>query len=480
MGKRKKCFNRVVLCVFMVCGLRSSTLLNATKQQLLSHEDVSHEDVGSTWTIMIYAQTDSVLNNFVLQNFNAMASIGSNEKLNIIVQWNQPRKEGTWRYKIEKNKMALIDTTETKKHLNFSQDLIDFAKFAVTNYPADNYIFILSNHGVGIIDPEWSNIQQFSVNPAVLCQSPRIQIEGITKGYQAKRGILFDIPNKTYLKNDGITSAFAHITRDILKKKFALIGMDACLMSMFEIFYQIKDFAHYSVSSEEVELAQGWNYAPFLHSIACSNINTEELAKNIVFTFEDFYKKRTKFYTQSAIDLEGIEFIKQNIDQVVSNISLCKQIAPTKMHQAVTNARKLCFQISVPCYIDLHSFYSELYKQLSTLEFETIQKYHSYNDAAFPVRRSISYYEPPAQKLITSQQFKDLKELLIIGTKLLDLTIIANVASPYLSRAKGISIYFPQVNRSKKNKRDLIDPSYCKTEFAQESLWLPFLQDNIS
>ncbi|MBU1007550.1 hypothetical protein KKA53_00520 [Candidatus Dependentiae bacterium] len=420
----------------------------------------------STWTIMIYAQTDSILNNFVLQNFNAMANVGSNKKLNIIVQWNQPQKEGTWRYKIEKNKMVLIETCQTKRSHDFSHDIINFANFAATRYPAENYVFILSNHGVGIIDPEWNRLQNFAVNPTALQESQRIQIDGITKTYNklsAKRGILFDIPNKTYLKNEGLTGAFSYITRYIIKKKFALIGMDACLMSMFEVFYQIRDYADYSVSSEEVELAQGWNYAPFLYALANSNLTTQELAKNIVFTFEDFYKNKTKFYTQSAIDLEGIEFIKNNIDQIVSNITLCKPLAPKAMQCAIENARNLCFQLSIPCYIDLHSFYTELYKQISSMELKTSTR---------APRRSIP------QPIHASQQFKDLKESLLIGMQLLDSTIIASIASPYLSRARGISIYFPTINQSSQTKKVCIDPSYLKTEFAKESLWLSLIKSS--
>jgi hypothetical protein len=47
---------------------------------------------SAEWTVMIYAQADPILNNFALRNFHAISTIGSNEKLNVIVQWNQPQK----------------------------------------------------------------------------------------------------------------------------------------------------------------------------------------------------------------------------------------------------------------------------------------------------------------------------------------------------------------------------------------------------
>lgn len=381
------------------------------------------------WTVMVYAQTDSILNSFVIKNFQSMSTIGSNKNLNIVAQWNQPRNIGRRRYKIEKNEMRLIDTLGKKNSFDLTQDLIDFAAFTAANYPAENYVFILSGHGLGIVDPEWKDLQNFSINPVAL------------------RSILFDISNKNYLTNQGLIKALDHITKRIIFKKFAIIGMDACLMSMLEVHYQIRGFADYAVASEEVELAHGWNYPPFLYSLANSSTTTQtpNLAKDIVCTFEDFYRNKTKFYTQSAIDLEGIEYVKQNLDQIISDLEHCKAIDQQKIKDIIQNSRKLCFQLSVSCYIDLHSFYSELLKQISLVELKS----------------------KDSEELTHSEHFENLKKNILLGIELLDNIVVANATSKYLSRAKGISIYFPQKN---------IDPSYIKTEFVQKSLWLSFLE----
>lgn len=437
------------------------------------------------WTILIYVQADQILNNFAIKNFNDMAKIGSNDRLNIIVQWNQPRKQDVSRYKINKDDMELLQIT--KKHnlpaqqnkIDFAQDLINFANFAIPKYPAKNYGLIFWNHGIGVVDPTWSQLPMFAVNPATLRRNPRIQLEGITttttevKGEEEEeepqeyfRGILFDIANQTYLDNQGLTKALSHITTNLTKKKLALVGMDACLMSMLEVFYQIKDFADYSVSSEEVELAQGWAYAPFLYTLAHTSIGGRDLAKTIVLTFENSYKNRTKYYTQSAVDLQGIELLKQNLDEIVHNIIQCEEIASEQIKMAVLCARRHCYELSVPCYIDLFSFYSELKKQLDRLKLHTT-------------------HQQTIKQLTTNEAFQNLQKNLSTGTTLLSQTIIANVASPYMSRAKGISIYYPCAKGTSRSYRPTrsthpaIDPSYQKTTFAQESLWLPFLKENV-
>jgi Clostripain family. len=132
--------------------------------------------------------------------------------------------------------MTLISSTPQVQQ-DVSKDLIDFAQFSATNYAAQNYAFIFWNHGIGILDPKWNDLHMFAINPSVLEQHQRIQIEGITEpSEKQKKGILFDIANKSYLNNQGLTSALSYITTHVLHKKFALIGMDACLMSMLEVF----------------------------------------------------------------------------------------------------------------------------------------------------------------------------------------------------------------------------------------------------
>jgi hypothetical protein len=181
-----------------------------------------------------------------------------------------------------------------------------------------------------------------------------------------------------------------------------------------------------------------------MHTLATSTLAANSLAQQIVLSFEDFYKDKTKFYTQSAIDLEGIDFVKKNLDLIINNLILCKRINKGRMSQVICNARRAAFQLSVSCYVDLYSLYYELQKQLETLELEK-----------------------NASELIATASFTDLKSSLKQGMELINKVVIANVASSFLERAKGLSIYYPY--------HQTIDPSYLKTQFALDSLWPTFL-----
>jgi hypothetical protein len=46
--------------------------------------------------------------------------------------------------------------------------------------------------------------------------------------------------------------------------------------------------------------------------------------------------------------------------------------------------------------------------------------------------------------------------------------VVANVTGENFTRARGLSVYFPH---------GLIDQSYPKTLFAQDSAWLSFIQE---
>jgi hypothetical protein len=47
----------------------------------------------------------------------------------------------------------------------------------------------------------------------------------------------------------------------IMGKPIDILGMDACLMSNFEVAYQASSYVRYIVSSEEEEPNKGWPYS---------------------------------------------------------------------------------------------------------------------------------------------------------------------------------------------------------------------------
>src|SRR3990172_569950 len=112
------------------------------------------------WTFIIYIAGDNDLRAFVTNNLKQMASIGSNEYINIVAHLDikiNGNQKITRRYLIEKNRLVHMNANDPSTQCMDSGDpktLISCCEWAITNYPAHNYALILWNHGSGILDPK--------------------------------------------------------------------------------------------------------------------------------------------------------------------------------------------------------------------------------------------------------------------------------------------------------------------------------------
>src|SRR5205823_6865956 len=81
------------------------------------------------------------------------------------------------------------------------------------------------------------------------------------------RAIAFDDDAKDFLDNQELKRVLGE-ARKFLGGKIAVIGMDACLMSMVEVAYQIRGAASVMVGSEQTEPGEGWPYDSILRALA--------------------------------------------------------------------------------------------------------------------------------------------------------------------------------------------------------------------
>lgn len=421
--------------------------------------------VASEWTVLVYVQAKNNLGPFALKNFSDMASIGSNDQVTMLVQWYQMTQQGIWRYKVEKGKMVLEECNPVDIDGCSANDLVDSMRWAVTKFPAQKYSLVLWDHGIGILDPLWGKTQPWRSghnriieDESIIANNPRIQIDGltidktmtftkqldmcVTTTQSSQRGILFNEQSKTYMNNQNLIQALNTIKTSVLNnKKIDLLGMDACLMAMLEVGYLARQYASVLVASQEVELANGWNYAAFMGSLSCKNTTAITAAQTIVGSYGAFYKDKIQFYTQSAINLDLVSQLKDNLNTIVTNFRACQQYDKAGLISLAKKARQQCQQFSAVNYVDLHSFYSELFNVLGS----------SNNQA-----------------LVRSRACTDLKNVLTQGMRLVEQAVIANAAGSNLTRARGLSIYFPVGS---------IDASYPMTDFARESLWVSFVKE---
>ncbi|MFA6990980.1 MAG: clostripain-related cysteine peptidase [Candidatus Babeliales bacterium] len=386
-----------------------------------------HAATLAEWTVLVYLQADNNLAPFAEYNIKDMqGGIYANSSLvNILVQWDQPRNNRTWRYKIVKNGRIEDESLTSEMGINPGQEIVTCASWVKRKYPAKKYAFVLWNHGNGCSDAR-------SVD-------------------EKDRGILYDYTQNTFLTNQAMTQAFTQM-KAILGHSVDIVGMDACMMNMIEVAYQLRGLVNVMVSSEETEPGYGWAYSGFIRPLTSNptGFDAKRLAQSIVSSYGVFYRKigETDF-TQSAFDMAYLNPLKTNIDNMILLVNECKKYKSTQIKNAVIAARLKTLTFYVSDYVDLYSFYQKFYSQIYT------------------IRRSITVVSNYTRAL------DSLKKVLVQGLALINTSVVANAVGSRNIDAHGVSIYFPNPTRPL-----YIDPTYPLTLFAQQSKWLSFIKTN--
>ncbi len=408
------------------------------------------------WSIVAYIQADNNLSPFAEKSISDMQLAPLTDSVNMLIQWDQPGNNKTWRYRIVNGGRIEDASLAEEMGVNPVKELIDMAAWAKSSYNAKRWCIVLWNHGSGIIDPRFRGLNRgVPVSQAVKQRVPWLEIPGLSIQRAKKdRGILFDDSHDTYATNQDLYTAFSHIKHDVLGKNVDIIGMDACYMAMLEVGYQIKDFADVLVASEQSEPGDGWRYGSFLTPL-CMNpaaFTASALGATIVSTYDSYYKNRREtYYTQSAMDLSKLEAVKQSIDEFITAVAGCKQADATRIKIAIRAARRATIALATSDYVDLYSFYSALATQIS----------RGVNEGADEGKllRPSALYNAAAYVLL---------QVLNDGMRKIMDAVIANAAGQQMSGVQGISIYYP---------KGKVHVSYPDTIFAQSTQWVRFVKE---
>ncbi len=442
-------------------------------------------------TVIVYMAADNDLRSFAARNIKQMAAVGSNENLHICVHLDiriAGNKKITRRYYIEKNKILHVNAYDPETQRMDSgqpETLISACQWAIENYPANDYALIFWNHGTGALDPSHGRIisptELFTYNPQLhmleLDRSTSIlgNIDPVPNNCDSQdviwlleqhasdskiwqdidcdlqtnesdpRGICWDDSAGNYLTNQKLDYALGEVRKKYLNnKKFAIIGFDACLMSMIEVCNLLVKHSHIMVGSQEVELGTGWNYQKVLEPFQHRKLNKRDFARHIAHVYEETYNKITNDYTQSAIFLDDLHFLDKNVNAVAKLLIESLQLQKNKsVHNAIRASKNklLCTHFDEPSYIDLHHFFANVEYNLKHFSFTNHER---------------------GKKIL-----QELRHLLDHGRAIIRKLVLANVAGKNLNQARGISIYFPERR---------IHSSYAHIPFAKENHWAQLLQ----
>lgn len=282
----------VACCAVVFLYFSGDTLLNGTNPQT-SDQPLTDPSQGIVpantdnlpeWTIMVYADADDdILEQDIWLDVNEMELVGSNAQMNVVVQLDRAQGafsgDGDWtdtrRFLVTQDNDLMQLTSPVVESIGEAdmgnpQTLVDFITWSIQKYPAKKYALILSDHGGG-----W------------------------TGGYSDKS-------SGSSLGMSDITNSIQRVQAQMNGQKFEIIGFDACLMGMVEVYGSLYPYSNYMIASEEVIPATGWSYAAWLDRLAQDpTLDGRALSNAIVSTYivEDAVLTRSA----SAAEIAEIE-----------------------------------------------------------------------------------------------------------------------------------------------------------------------------
>jgi hypothetical protein len=419
---------------------------------------------GKTWLVMLYQDADDkVLEKDIYVDLNEAERVGSNGRVQIVAQIDRYRGgysgDGNWsstkRYYLTPDEdLGRLQSQQVADlgEVNMSQgkSLVDFVTWAVGNFPADNYVLILSDHGMGW-PGGWSDD-----NP----DAP------------GDRSIPFSaqVGDRLYLME--LDQALGEIREKTSIAGFELIGLDACLMGDLEVFTALAPHAHYVVASQENEPSLGWAYTSFLSSLEKDpDMSGAKLAQMVVDSYiegdqrivddqaraellrqgsplgglfgslggisaDQLASQMSKSITLAAIDMTRVPDLIERLNALAYALQNDDQSSVASARNYAQNFTSLFGEKVPPSYLDLSSFSQLLVKESRN----------------------------PQVKQAAQEVFAAVNE-----------AVIAEKHGPEKPGATGISIYFPNSQLYRSPVSGPESYTAIAQRFARVSLWDDFL-----
>jgi hypothetical protein len=221
-----------------------------------------------SWTLMFYGAADNSLAADILKNVNELEAVGSSDDVNLVAFYDSP--DGAFRAYLQRDEdLSQIRSAATdlgRIDSGVPETLIEFASWAMMNYPAQNYGLIISSHGEGALR---QTALDDTSHHAVLLSSLGVAIGTI---------------------------------QSLSGRRLVFLGIDACLMQTVETAFELRDSIDTLVASENFESGPGWDYPSLATALRDRPTQSAaELAAQVVSDFGMKYAT-VDWLTLAAVD----------------------------------------------------------------------------------------------------------------------------------------------------------------------------------
>lgn len=335
------------------------------------------------WTVIVYLAGDNSLDSAGVIDLKEMKKVGSTDQMNVIAQFDRAGKDTTTnRYYIRRGGTLAKDVVGSLGETNTGDPLVleNFIQWGVKNYPAQHYLLVVWNHGNGWNDENVYRMTRSTLKLNIRRRGEvvlpangalkdsvsirRIRAIGGKKFRRAlfctsivkavtTRGIAYDDNAQDFLDNIEMKRIVSS-AKKMLNHKVDILGMDACMMSMAEVAYQLRDSVSLTVGSEEVEPGDGWPYDKILAKLSKKpTMGPNALAAIIVGEYIASYPVNANV-TQSACDLAKFGALAKSVDQLATVLN--SHLSDASARATIVECRLQTQAYESPDYVDLVDF----------------------------------------------------------------------------------------------------------------------------
>jgi len=482
-------------------------------RKAVDHDQTQTRD-QARWTVMVYFAADNDLDDEALANLKQIKKVGSTDDVKIVAQLDSRGAGKTFRYLLHDEETTLeediVGDPLPEVNTGDPRELTNFIRWGMKDYPADHTMLVLWGHGhgwesfdnsdraaapttdrvlhkdkfngefvdfsIGVtnrreIRPFWSSergkenfdkiMQSGKLPPSRYvgsfpCQSSDI-VEHEKSEIGDSIGFLLDLSpgsasglSQDVLKMNELSEALKNALAGCDKSRIDILGMDACLMGMVEVGYQVQEYVDYLVASEDTIPDESWPYDRILQRLVkFPDICPDEFSVTIVREYLLHYRDESRDVAKCVCDLSQSKQLVYAIEALATE--LMKGLAVETDRCAILASRAMTQTFYIRDYVDLYHFCSNL-----RLLSQNDQLITSCTNVMNIIRRDNGEGNKAKDNhgQDESQSSNFVHEYGYIGHRLRD--------------ANGVSIYFPCIDPS---------PRYADLPFAKDSLWNQFLTE---
>ena len=397
------------------------------------------------WTVLVYmvADTGDSFYQDATKNIAEMMKAPFDDQISVVVRadapspWETKCWEVTGATKVEDKKDGDMKIGAAEPIKRYGTGLLDFIEESVKNYESEYYLIVLWGHGEGI---DWKE-------KVLGNRSPSPPIEGAGKRFAPGSQGAVEVGE--------LGRSLAALGLEKLQKR-VVVGFDACLMGMVEVFNEIQRYVGWAVAADDEIPDTGWPYTAILQWLGANpESHPRMLADKIVDLCAEAYSDPDQYpeskVSFAACDLSKSAKILEAMINLTNELSAC--IEKPSIREVVRKARDFAEDLRERAYVDLYSFCSELI-QLT----EPKGEFRQLTDAANSVMNAIG--SPESAGFVTEFKFSD------------------SYPQKYSKDARAVSICFPESDdlAGSIQGQQINWGSYKKLTFCVKTRWPDFLE----